>query len=139
MNALAESVATHGLHGLQVHPAGVLNDARIRAATRSFIGVTLVDSALDYKPGEPLVPPVRSSPEIRECQRRFRELLERAAVLAGISSNLYRLIADYRRTQRRARALEDVILPEIEATLHQMEEQLEEIDQEEAIRTHRRS
>ena len=46
-----------------------------------------------------------------------------------------RLAAEYRRTERRARALEDVILPEIEGTLREVESHLEEVDQEEAIRT----
>jgi len=38
------------------------------------------------------------------------------------------------RTERRARALENVLLPEIEGSLHYMDEQLETMDQEEAIR-----
>ena len=64
----------------------------------------------------------------------IRSYYERAAMAAGISSNLFRLIAEYRHTERRARALEDVILPEIEVTLGDMETHLEETDQEEAIR-----
>jgi V/A-type H+-transporting ATPase subunit D len=41
---------------------------------------------------------------------------------------------DYVRTERRARALENVILPEIEADIRFVDAQLESIDQEESIR-----
>jgi V/A-type H+-transporting ATPase subunit D len=41
---------------------------------------------------------------------------------------------DYVRTERRARALENVILPEIDADIRFVEAQLESIDQEESIR-----
>ncbi|MBF0418470.1 MAG: hypothetical protein HQL86_09515, partial [Magnetococcales bacterium] len=51
-----------------------------------------------------------------------------------LSGNLQRLLTEYRRTERRARALEDVILPELDEAIHEMEIRLEELDQEEAIR-----
>jgi V/A-type H+/Na+-transporting ATPase subunit D len=49
-----------------------------------------------------------------------------------LHGNLIRLLAEYRRTERRARALENLVLPELELTLKLVEEQLEEQDQEEA-------
>ena len=45
-----------------------------------------------------------------------------------------RLIEEYRRTERRARALENVLLPEIDHSLKFIEEQLDAVDQEEAVR-----
>ncbi|MCA1804465.1 MAG: V-type ATP synthase subunit D [Xanthomonadaceae bacterium] len=64
----------------------------------------------------------------------FHFLLLRARDLALPSGNLYRLMDDYRRTERRARALEDVLLPETRVAIRQLEEQLDDQDQEEAIR-----
>ena len=58
----------------------------------------------------------------------------RARDLTLLSGNLYRLVDDYRRTERRARALEDVLLPETRVAIRQLEEQLDDQDQEEAIR-----
>ena len=46
----------------------------------------------------------------------------------------HRLLAEYRLTERRARALENVILPEIEQSLNEMNSYLEEADLEDAIR-----
>jgi V/A-type H+-transporting ATPase subunit D len=48
--------------------------------------------------------------------------------------NLQRLRADYARTERRARALEDVLLPEIDETLRGVESALDELEREEVVR-----
>jgi len=53
-----------------------------------------------------------------------------------MTSNLVRLKDEYQRTSRRARALEDVLLPEIDQTLSQIDAALEEIDKEEIVRVH---
>jgi V/A-type H+-transporting ATPase subunit D len=49
-------------------------------------------------------------------------------------ASLHRLIREYVRTERRARALENVVLPEIDESLRFIEEQLDAVDQEEAVR-----
>jgi V/A-type H+-transporting ATPase subunit D len=54
--------------------------------------------------------------------------------LAACIASLRRLIREYVRTERRARALENVVLPEIDESLHFIEEQLDALDQEEAVR-----
>ena len=41
---------------------------------------------------------------------------------------------EYQRTERRARALEDVLLPELEETTRQIDGHLEALDLEEAVR-----
>ena len=134
VSAYRDAAAHHGLHGLQVYPATKLTNARIKASVQSFLGVHLVESTLEYHATDASGKAINPSPEARRCRRSFLDFVERAAVVAGVSSNLFRLIAEYRHTERRARALEDVILPEIETTLGDMETHLEETDQEEAIR-----
>ena len=134
VSAYRDAAAHHGLHGLQVYPTTKLANARVKTTVQSFLGVQLVESKLKYQASDASGKAINPSPEARRCRRSFLELIERAAVAAGISSNLFRLIAEYRHTERRARALEDVILPEIEVTLGDMETHLEETDQEEAIR-----
>ncbi|MDH3672913.1 MAG: V-type ATP synthase subunit D [Gammaproteobacteria bacterium] len=133
--ALTQAAARHGLQGLEVYPAVKLEAARITTVRRSFLGVTLVESTLAHELPEVEVRAMNPSAEARHCCRLFGDVLEHVAVMAGVSSNLFRLMAEYRRTERRARALEDVILPEIEETLHDMEMHLEETDQEEAVRS----
>lgn len=62
-------------------------------------------------------------------------MLRDAAVIAAVAGNLFRLVDEYRRTERRARALENVLLPEIEEVLRDMRAHLEDADLEEIIRT----
>ena len=66
-------------------------------------------------------------------------MVVQSAVVAGVSGNLYRLLAEYRLTERRSRALENVILPEIDQALREMSSHLEELDFEDAIRVHLQS
>jgi V/A-type H+-transporting ATPase subunit D len=54
--------------------------------------------------------------------------------MAALSASLRVMARDYVRTERRARALENVLLPEIDADLARVDSQLEGIDQEETIR-----
>ena len=133
--ALQEAVARHGFDGLQVYPSGAdLEAATLPTETRKVLGVKVTESRLQA----PLHAPPRAvdpSPEARECRRLFKELVERSAPLAALTGNLERLLDEYRRTERRARALEDVLLPEIAQQLLEVATRLEEIDQEEAVRT----
>jgi len=59
-------------------------------------------------------------------------LLAQLAAIAAMSGNLARLEREYRRTVRRVRALEDVLIPETAGTLAAIEERLEELEREEA-------
>ena len=77
-----------------------------------------------------------ASPEAEACQRVFAALLDAAAPLAAVAGNLERLSLEYRRSVRRARALQDVLLPELDQTVADIETRLEEIEQEDAIWMH---
>jgi V/A-type H+-transporting ATPase subunit D len=134
-------VKRHGLQGLGVYPAAALEGARVETARRNLMGVTLVETVLqiDESETETAIAACNPSGEARDCRAAFRELLLLSTALAGVSGNLYRLFAEYRRTERRARALENIILPDIETTLGRMSSYLEEIDLEDAVRARPRS
>jgi V/A-type H+-transporting ATPase subunit D len=67
-------------------------------------------------------------------------VLELLAELAGLSASLARLHAEYRRTVRRVRALQDVLLPELDADIADIDARLEDIEREDAatVRARRR-
>lgn len=133
--AFARAVARHGLQGVTVYPAETLDQAYIDYQRRSFLGVVQQDTPLrGIEQRIPHRPSPRPSPEAREARTQFEALLGLAATLAGLSGNLYRLLDEYRRTERRARALEYVLLPEIAQAITEIETRLEEIDLEEAVR-----
>jgi len=135
LEALEGAVAMHGFDRLTVEPKADLGAALLGVHERPFLGLRLVEAALEERaapaPG-PLDRP--STPEARGCALAFRRLLDRHVELAACSVSLRRLIREYVRTERRARALENVVLPEIDESLHFIEEQLDALDQEEAVR-----
>jgi V/A-type H+-transporting ATPase subunit D len=134
--ALREAVTRHGFQGVQVYPAATLADATIEVRAQLLLGVRLQQASLRAAMGA-TPPAVYPSPEAERCRRAFLAVIEQAATLAAITGNLERLRHEYRRTERRARALEDVLLPEITDTIHELETRLEEVEQEEAIRVRR--
>lgn len=132
--ALRAAVGRHGLEALSLYPAA---PAASPSPPRryNFLGVTLLEA--EEIPDPPLPESAAAedpSPQARRSAEAFHVLLLRARDLALLSGNLHRLMDDYRRTERRARALEDVLLPETREAIHQLEEQLDDLDQEEAIR-----
>jgi V/A-type H+-transporting ATPase subunit D len=137
--ALVHAVARHGMQGLEVYPAAVIEAGHFDSTTSNFMGVTLADTGLGLPEGDSGAAPANPSPEVRACQAAFRELLLRAAGLAGVSGNLHRLLSEYRLTERRARALENVILPEIEQNLKVMTTHLEELEFEDTVRVRRQA
>ena len=130
--ALRGALERHGLEGLQGYPAADLASATLSVRRASLMGVTLQQAQLagaGAAAGEPLNP----SPEAHDCRSRYLRALGMAASLAASSGNLERLYAEYRRSVRRVRALHDVLLPETDREIAEIESRLEELDQDEAV------
>lgn len=130
--ALRAAVVRHGLQGLQLYPPIDLATASVRTRGRSLMGVRLQNAALDS--GAALAEDtVNRSPEAEACRRAFAAVLAAATTIAAVSGNLERLSLEYRRSVRRARALQDVMLPELDHTIYEIDSRLEELEREDAI------
>lgn len=134
--ALLQTVKRHGLQGTQVYPGRYMDNAQVLSQSYSFMGVALVTTMLDIANDNEQQIACHPSPEAESCRELFSQLISHAAVLAGISGNLHRMLEEYKRTERRARALENVVLPEMSQILREMSSQLEEMDQEDIVRVH---
>lgn len=134
VRALAEAVARHGLDGLTCQPAPLSKGAEVEVREDAFLGVPVAATRLLWEEEDERDATSNPSPEVRRCRAAFRELLERSAELAGQSASLERLRREYRQTERRTRALEDVLEPEIGETVQRVRDELDEQDQEEAVR-----
>lgn len=132
--ALAAATAMHGLDALSVHPAGTTTLEQTRIKTINFLGVLLAQPGGATTQRSPPKGAVDTSPEVRRTAAAYALLMAEAVELAACAGNVVRLLNEYRKTERRARALENVILPELATTMAHVEEQLEEQDQEEAAR-----
>jgi len=81
----------------------------------------------------PAPPAVNPSPETEACRTAHARLAAKLVALAAVSTTLARLYAEYRRTVRRVRALQDVLLPELDADIADIDTRLEDIEREDAI------
>jgi V/A-type H+-transporting ATPase subunit D len=129
--ALRAAVMRHGLEGLQCYPPLALPRDAVAIRSRPLLGVALQDAALEGAPPA-AAPPVDPSSEAETCRALQVKSLEKLVALAAHSGNLERLYREYRRTARRARALQDVLLPEVNGTVREFEARLEELEQDEA-------
>lgn len=132
--ALGGAVEVHGFDDVTTAPPASLAGALLRTSRRRFLGLTLTDAALDAPSCSWQDRPLQDTPELRSCAAGFRALAIALVAQAARAANLRRLVDEYRRTERRARALENVLLPEIDSSLAFIEEQLDAVDQEEAVR-----
>jgi vacuolar-type H+-ATPase subunit D/Vma8 len=96
-----------------------------------LMGVKLIDAEFVpvVRPPEGVLP----SREVERVAEAYLTLTRSAATLGAVSANLERLAAEYRRAIRRARALHDVLLPELDAAVLDMETRLEDLEREDAI------
>lgn len=135
--ALQGALQRHGLAGLQAYPPLRFAPAAPQLAASTFLGVRIVSAAFEPRALESAAADddaLDPSPEAHRCRTAMLALLAPLAKLAACAANLERLAAEYRRTERRAKALENVLLPEIENALATIEGRLELGDQEEALR-----
>jgi V/A-type H+-transporting ATPase subunit D len=119
-----------------VHPRASLAAEAVVYARSRLLGLQLIDARLRAADATapPAVPEESASQEARECIHAYRALLARAVALAACGLTLRRLLREYVRTERRTRAIENILLPEIDAAVRLLEEQLDGMDQEEFAR-----
>ncbi len=132
--ALAAAVERHGLDSLQIYPAAA--PPVIPRPKRSlFLGLVMFAAGELPKERAPGPLAIDPSPEAKACRTAFDALVWASADLAARAGNLQRLSREYRRTERRAKALEKVLLPEVEDAIKRVDEQLDMMEREEVIRT----
>jgi V/A-type H+-transporting ATPase subunit D len=135
--ALAAAFDRHGVHDLELRPRADEGPApRVRESRVLGVALPEVEEGPAAVP-RPAQPPLDDSPEARAAAAAFRALLAAAPALAALECALWRLADEYRRTERRAGAIEHLLLPELEHDIAVVEAGLEAIDQEEAQRVRR--
>jgi V/A-type H+-transporting ATPase subunit D len=134
--ALAAAFDRHGVRDLEQRPRG--DPGQLLAVREErLLGVRVPQVAVATTLAAAPAAVVDDSPEAQRAAAAFRALLGRAPVLAALECALWRLADEYRRTERRAGAIEHLLLPELESDIAAIEGALEAIDQEEAQRVRR--
>jgi V/A-type H+/Na+-transporting ATPase subunit D len=133
-DALAAAVERHGLDNLELYPAPAEPPAAPQFRRSRMLNVKLVDATMPENAGGALPPALDPSPEAKACQVRFAELIGLAVPLGVSATNLQRLMREYRRIERRAKALENVLIPEVESVIKFVDDQLETAEREDTVR-----
>jgi V/A-type H+-transporting ATPase subunit D len=134
------AVGRHGLDELSVYPPLSLAEDRLSLRRSRLLGLELLAAHLEISAQLPQSreQPVNPTPEARACAKAHRDWLVQAVELAACGVNLRRLVRDYVRTERRAKAIENILIPDIESSLKLIDGQLESMDQEEVARLRQR-
>lgn len=104
---------------------------------RNLMGVALPKVALDVRP-ERLTTSAGGTPATLDVTRqRWLAVADVLAVWAETYGSVWRVAAELARTQRRVSALEQVLIPELEAEIRAIEATLEEAEREGFVRTKR--
>lgn len=107
----------------------------LNVAYRSVMGVEVPMVSLESKK-EPAFPYGLNSTntELDEAFRKFSEVKKLTAELAEVENSVYRLAHSVKKTQKRANALKNIMIPRFEATVKVITDALEEKDREEFSR-----
>ncbi len=130
--ALGAALRRHGLEGLQCYPASPHEAITLSVRQRLLLNVPLLEASAGHEAAA-TPEPAYSSPEAEDCRTAFSALTQQLVVMAAMSGNLARLYRDYRRSVRRVRALQDVLLPELDSEIQEIETQLEELERDEVL------
>lgn len=133
LDALRQVLERHGLQELETLPVPEV-EFRSVLSTERVLGVELVTAIEETTSATGAA----HSPEVAACADAWRTIHRESVELAALECSLWRLSDEYARTERRASAIEQVLLPELERGIATIESGLEAIEQEDAVRMHRR-
>lgn len=107
----------------------------IQMTYRSVMGVE-VPHVIWQKPEEVKIPYGLESTNSRidEAYLQFQKVKELTMVLAEVDSSVYRLADAISKTQKRANALKNIVIPRYESQIREISDQLEEKEREEFSR-----
>lgn len=101
---------------------------------RSVMGVEIPIVTLEDNPPKPTYSFASTNSMLDEAFLSFYHVKRLTAVLAEIENSVYRLANAIKKTQRRANALKNIMIPKFETTVKFISEALEEKDREEFSR-----
>ena len=131
---LVEAVTAHGLADLAAYPAATASSVDWSVGEANFLGLGLPDASLSIALSGTREPAALPRPLAASVADHYACVVEIAAESAAMITSLMRLEAEYKRTERSVRALENVVMTEILEQEKSTEEELAELEQEEAVR-----
>lgn len=113
----------------------VPEDNSLKLSYRSVMGVEIPIVTIDTEESPELVYGLQmTNPTIDEAYACFREVKRLTADLAEVENSVYRLADSIKKTQKRANALKNIMIPRFEEGVKFITEALDEKDREEFSR-----
>ncbi|WP_028506089.1 V-type ATP synthase subunit D [Ruminococcus sp. FC2018] len=106
----------------------------VTISSQSVMGVELPAVQLEKKPEKVYYGFSRTTSALDRAYIAFEKVKEMTAVLAEVENGIYRLSVAIRKTQRRANALQNIIIPRNQNIVKYITDSLEEKDREEFSR-----
>ena len=109
-------------------------DNSLKIQYRSIMGVELPHITGSAPPIRPEYGFSAASSALDECYLKFHEVKELIRKMAEMETTVYRLAEAIRKTQKRANALQNIVIPGYDETIRLIADALEEKDREEFSR-----
>ena len=124
-----------GISNVERLSYGVVQETTVRIRARSVMGVEIPTCDYDNSTsGVPMFGFGQTSSAIDDAFDRFNRVKDLIVNLAMVENTAYRLACAIKKTQKRANALKNVIIPRYENLVKQIHETLDERDREEFTR-----
>jgi V/A-type H+/Na+-transporting ATPase subunit D len=123
-----------GREHLEWAAISVAETIEVEITPRSVMSVTVPSVEIKAGPPEVTYGMGNTTVALDEMVHRFRMVLAKVPELAEALTTVWRIAQELQKTQRRANALEHVLIPEYEGTVDYIQEVLEERDREELSR-----
>lgn len=140
--ALSLACTILGIEVVEEIASGAQERISIDSAERGILGVpipmlVIEGEDLDSESFPPFYSVYRTSMALDRAVLEFRKLLKMVVTLAEVETTIYRLAKEIKVTQKRANALEQVIIPELERAKREIESHLEERERDEFFKLKR--
>ena len=109
-------------------------DNGLQVSYRSVMGVELPKIHYEKQPMELTYGLERANSKLDYAYRCFAKVKEMTIVLAEVENSVYRLANTIRKTQKRANALKNIVIPDFKLTVKNINDALEEKEREEFSR-----
>ena len=113
---------------------GVKPDDSLDIRWRSVMGVELPHIPDNSPPPKPEYSMVYTSSALDEAYIQFRKVKDLTRRMAEIETSIYRLAQAIKKSQKRANALKNIVIPGFDTTIRTITEALEEKEREEFVR-----
>jgi V/A-type H+-transporting ATPase subunit D len=132
--ALEKANIDLGINTVQLISEAVEEENRIEIKVRSIMGVEIPMVNIPKEPLKPQYGFSRTPIYLDEAYSKFAKVKELTIALAEVENAIYRLAVNIKRTQKRANALQNIIIPKYVNLTKYIQNALEEKEREEFSR-----